>query len=238
MTGFDVELAVEHLLLSLRHGHVVLLGQAVLSDRLQLTIHALHEQIVRLLDVLDVCGAGPRHVRLVIPACSQRQHLSSFLATKGEVTLSRLPNVSLRRVHQQVLVTASSGANLAFELAFRVHEYVPRQLGACTISIGLLQARLDVLADLRVKDRRGILVSLLEADHLGHFVVIEDRVLLTDGILAAERLALDRRLLLKISGGICLVSQRLCRSSCRLRGHAAAEDLPPELVSFRVRLHD
>ena len=91
-----------------------------------------------------------------------------------------------------------------------------------------------------VKDRRGILVSRLEANHLGHLFVINNRVLLADCILAAERVALDRHLLLEVHTSLGIVGRRelLRRTSRLLRRHAAAEDLPAELVSFRMRLHD
>ena len=91
-----------------------------------------------------------------------------------------------------------------------------------------------------VKDRRGILVSRLEANHLSHLFVINNRVLLTDCILAAERVTLDSHLLLEVNTSLSIVGRRelLRRSSRLLRRHAAAEDLPAELVSFRMWLHD
>ena len=42
MAGFDIELTVEHLLLTLGNRNVVLLGHTIFSDRLQLAIHALY----------------------------------------------------------------------------------------------------------------------------------------------------------------------------------------------------
>ena len=118
MAGFDIELTVEHLLLTLGNRNVVLLGHTIFSDRLQLAIHALYQQII--LDALDVCSAWPRHMRLVISTCSECQHLGSFLAAKGEVPRHRLPNLTLG-LNYQIILAALSGIKLVFRAAY----YVP-----------------------------------------------------------------------------------------------------------------
>ena len=118
MAGFDVELTVEHLLLPLGNRNVVLLGHSIFSDRLQLAIHALYQQII--LNALDVCSAWPRHMRLVISACSECQYLGSFRAAKGEVPRHRLPNLTLG-LNYQVLLAALSGITLVFRSTY----YVP-----------------------------------------------------------------------------------------------------------------
>ena len=119
MARFDVEVTVEHLLLPLGNRNVVLLGHTIFSDRLQLAIHALYQQII--LDALDVCSAWPRDMRLVISACSECQHLGSFLAAKGKVPRHRLPNLTLG-LNYQVFLATLSGIKLVFRAAY----YVPR----------------------------------------------------------------------------------------------------------------
>ena len=57
-------------------------------------------------------------------------------------------------------MTALLGDNsLAFKLVFRITLYVPSQFVACTITIVQFEARLDILTDILVKDRRDVLLS-------------------------------------------------------------------------------
>ena len=132
MAGFDVELAVKYVrLLTLGSRNIILLGPSIFSDRLQLAIHALYQQII--LYALDACSARPRHMRLVISACGECQHLGSFLAAKGEVPRHRLPNLTLG-LHYQVLLAVLSG----IKLVSRATNDVPGKFETCTITISLL----------------------------------------------------------------------------------------------------